>query len=120
MAINRDPDPFHLIERILVKWLGYPDYYNQWINENEVINLARSVFKSRFPVIHHLNIILKIHSTFKLQNNIQHSEIMRLVWLKCLIHKIGYIKKTELLLLKLIERLIRLKTSFKIMIHLNH
>jgi hypothetical protein len=49
LAINRDPDPFYLIERILerrgnrvlVKWLGYPDYYNQWINENEVINLAR-------------------------------------------------------------------------------
>ena len=49
LAFNRDPDPFYLIERILerrghkvlVKWLGYPDYYNQWINENEVINLAR-------------------------------------------------------------------------------
>ena len=49
LAIHRDPDPFYLIERILerrgnrvlVKWLGYPDYYNQWINENEVINLAR-------------------------------------------------------------------------------
>jgi hypothetical protein len=49
LAINRDADPFYLIERILerhgnrvlVKWLGYPDYYNQWINENEVINLAR-------------------------------------------------------------------------------
>ncbi len=45
LAIKRDPDPFYLIERILerrgnrvlVKWLGYPDYYNQWINENEVI-----------------------------------------------------------------------------------
>ncbi len=49
LAFNRDPDPFYLIERILerrgnrvlVKWLGNPDYYNQWINENEVINLAR-------------------------------------------------------------------------------
>ncbi len=49
LAINRDPDPFYLIERILerrgnrvlVKWLGYPYYYNKWINENEVINLAR-------------------------------------------------------------------------------
>jgi hypothetical protein len=49
LAINRGPDPFYLIERILerrgnrvlVKWMGYPDYYNQWINENEVINLAR-------------------------------------------------------------------------------
>jgi hypothetical protein len=37
LAINKDPDPFNLIERILerrgnrvlVKWLGYPDYYNQ-------------------------------------------------------------------------------------------
>jgi hypothetical protein len=81
LAINRDPDPLYLIERILerrgnrvlVNWLGYPDYYNQWINENEVINLARSVFMSRFPVIHHLNIILKIHSTIILQNYIQHS-----------------------------------------------
>jgi hypothetical protein len=27
--------------RVLVKWLGYPDCYDQWINENEVINLAR-------------------------------------------------------------------------------
>ncbi len=37
LAINRDPHPFFLIERILerrgisvlVKWLGYPDYFNQ-------------------------------------------------------------------------------------------
>jgi hypothetical protein len=49
LAINRDPDPFYLKERILarlgnrvlVKWFGYPDYYNEWINENVVINLAR-------------------------------------------------------------------------------
>jgi hypothetical protein len=46
LAINRDPDPFYLIERILER---------------------------RRKVIHHLNIILKIHSTIIQQNYIQHS-----------------------------------------------
>lgn len=48
-AINRDPNPYFLIDRILqrqgnriyVKWLGYPDYYNSWIDETLVIDLAR-------------------------------------------------------------------------------
>jgi hypothetical protein len=51
LAVNREPDPLYLIERIIrenlrnntifVKWLGYPDHYNSWISRDQVIQVGR-------------------------------------------------------------------------------